>query len=95
DRFGQIEPKVLFSADGYFYSGKTLDSLATIGEVARQLPSLRQIVVIPYVSQSPRLEQLGPAHTYAAHWEACGRRGASLQFTPLPFDHPLYILFSS
>ncbi len=95
ERFGQIEPKVLFTADGYFYSGKTLDSLAPISEVARQLPGLRQIIVIPYVSQNPRLEQLGAAQIYATHWEAFGRRGAPLQFTPLPFDHPLYILFSS
>ncbi len=95
DRFGQIAPKVLFTADGYFYSGKTLDSLAPIGEVARQLPGLRRIVVIAYLSQSPRLEQLGPAHAYATHWAAFGLRGAPLHFTPLPFDHPLYILFSS
>ncbi|EQD39330.1 acetoacetyl-CoA synthase, partial [mine drainage metagenome] len=59
------------------------------------MPGLRRIVVIAYLSQSPRLEQLGPAHAYATHWAAFGQRGAPLQFTPLPFDHPLYILFSS
>ncbi|MBW4051191.1 MAG: acetoacetate--CoA ligase [Proteobacteria bacterium] len=95
DRFGQIAPKVLFTADGYFYAGKTLDSLAPMAEVAAKLPSLVRIVVIPYVEPQPRLERLGATATLAAHWQAFGEHGAPLRFAAMPFDHPLYILYSS
>ena len=95
DRFGQIAPKILFTADGYFYSGKRLDSLETIGTVAAQLPSVERIVVIPYLADRPPLERLGAAAARATHWQDFGTRGAPLRFAPLPFNHPLYILFSS
>ena len=95
DRFGQIAPKILLTADGYFYSGKRLDSLETIGTVAAQLPSVERIVVIPYLADRPPLERLGAAAARATHWLDFGTRGAPLRFTPLPFNHPLYILFSS
>ena len=95
DRFGQIAPKVLFTADGYFYTGKTLDSLGPIGEAAGQLPSVERLIVIPYVSAAPALERLGNAAARATLWEHFGTRGAPLRFTLLPFNHPLYILFSS
>ncbi|HVC31106.1 MAG TPA: acetoacetate--CoA ligase [Steroidobacteraceae bacterium] len=95
DRFGQIAPKVLFTADGYFYAGKTLDSLAQIAEVAVKLPSVELIVVIPYVEPEPRLERLGPDASRARHWRALGDRGAPLRFASMPFNHPLYVLYSS
>ncbi len=95
DRFGQIAPKALFTADGYFYAGKALDSLAQMGEVASQLPSVELIVVIPYVESEPRLERLGGAASRARHWRAIGEPGAPLRFAPMPFNHPLYILYSS
>ena len=95
DRFGQIAPKVLFTADGYFYAGKTLDSLATAAELAAQLPSVAQIVVIPYVNTEPQLGRLGAAAARATHWQEFGDRGAPLRFASLPFNHPLYILYSS
>ena len=95
DRFGQIAPKVLFTADGYFYAGKTLDSLAPMAEVASKLPSVERIVVIPYVESEPRLDRLGAAASRASHWQAFGERGAPLRFASVPFDHPLYILYSS
>ncbi len=95
DRFGQIEPKVLFTADGYFYSGKTLDSLTPIGTVAEKLPSVQRIVVIPYTAQQPQLGQLGPAAERATLWGDFGKRGAPLHFTAVPFNQPLYILYSS
>ncbi|HEY2037364.1 MAG TPA: acetoacetate--CoA ligase [Steroidobacteraceae bacterium] len=95
DRFGQIAPKVLFTADGYFYAGKTLDSLAQIAEVAAKLPSVELIVVIPYVETEPTLARLGQAAARARHWSAFGERGAPLHFTSVPFNHPLYILYSS
>ena len=95
DRFGQIEPKVLFTADGYFYSGKTLDSLTPIGTVAQKLPSVQRIVVIPYVAERPELGGLGAAASRAALWTDFGTPGAPLAFTPVPFNQPLYILYSS
>jgi acetoacetyl-CoA synthetase len=94
DRFGQIAPKVLFTADGYFYAGKTLDSLAPMAEVVGKLPSLERVVVVPYVTPQPELERLGAA-VRAVHWGACGERGATPRFESLPFNHPLYILYSS
>ncbi len=95
DRFGQIAPKVLFTADGYFYAGKTLDSLAQIAEVAAKLPSAELIVVIPYVEAEAALERLGTAAARARHWRTLGERGSTLNFAAVPFNHPLYILYSS
>ena len=95
ERFGQIAPKVLFTADGYFYSGKRLDSLQTLGTVAAQLPSLERIVVIPYLGERADLGRLGPCAVRASHWQDFGTRATTVRFTPLPFNHPLYILFSS
>ena len=95
DRFGQIAPKVLFTADGYFYAGKTLDSLAQMAEVATKLPSVELIVVIPYVETEPRLERLGTAASRARPWHALGERGAPLRFAAMPFNHALYVLYSS
>jgi acetoacetyl-CoA synthetase len=95
DRFGQIAPKVLFTADGYFYAGKTLDSLGSMAEVLTHLPSVKRVVVIPYVSLEPDLERLGAAASMGTLWDAFGTRGRPLHFEALPFNHPLYILYSS
>jgi acetoacetyl-CoA synthetase len=95
DRFGQIQPKVLFTADGYFYAGKTLDSLGPMAEVLGKLTHIERVVVIPYVAAKPELARLGPAAARAGHWAEFGARGAPLRFAPQPFNHPLYILYSS
>ena len=95
DRFGQIAPKVLFAADGYFYAGKTLDSLTPLGEMLKQLPSVEHLVVIPYTSAAPDFGKLGSAATKATLWDAFGTRGEKLQFTKVPFNHPQFILYSS
>jgi len=95
DRFGQIAPKVLVTADGYCYAGKVLDSLAVLAEVLEKLPSLERVIVVPYVSDAPRLERRGAAARRAIHWNAFGERDAPLEFASFPFDHPLYILYSS
>jgi acetoacetyl-CoA synthetase len=91
DRFGQIRPKVLFTADGYFYAGKTLDSRKAIAGVLAALDSVECVVVVPYVEAEPDLSEL-PGARYFADF---GRPGRSLAFERLPFDHPLYILYSS
>jgi acetoacetyl-CoA synthetase len=95
DRFGQIEPKVLFTADGYFYAGKTLDSLGLIAELTQKLPSVQQVVVVPYTTGDPALDRLHDAKRKAVRWHEFGSAGVALQFLQSPFDHPLYILYSS
>jgi acetoacetyl-CoA synthetase len=95
DRFGQIAPKVLLTADGYFYAGKRLDSLAAMAEVLAALPSIERVVVIPYLEREPQLAALGDASRRAVLWPQFGTAAAPLAFAPLPFNHPLYILYSS
>jgi acetoacetyl-CoA synthetase len=91
DRFGQVNPKVLFTGDGYFYAGKTIDSLAPIAGVLRALPSVRRVVLVPYVDSPGSGEPLPGAVPFAEY----GERGAPLRCERLPFDHPLYVLYSS
>jgi len=95
DRFGQIAPKVLITADGYCYGGKSLDSLAPMSEVIPQIPSIQRVIVVGYIAAEPNLERLGSAARIATRWSSFGERGAPLEFTPLPFNHPVYILYSS
>jgi acetoacetyl-CoA synthetase len=95
DRFGQIQPKVLFTADGYFYAGKKLDSLMPMAEVLRQLTGIERVVVVAYADERPELSRLGSAAVRATPWERFGAPGRALKFATLPFNHPLYILYSS
>jgi acetoacetyl-CoA synthetase len=90
DRFGQIAPKVLFTADGYCYGGKTLDSLERIAGILEQLPSVARVVVVPNVAARPDLSRLRDATRFDDFGAA-----APLQFERQPFAHPLYILYSS
>jgi acetoacetyl-CoA synthetase len=91
DRFAQIEPRVLFAVDGYSYSGKTFEKLSTIRELQRRLPSLEHTVLVPYVSPSEPQQPI-----QAKPWaEVTSDRGARLTFEPLPFEHPLWVLYSS
>jgi acetoacetyl-CoA synthetase len=91
DRFGQVAPRVLFTADGYFYNGKTIDSLAPVRGVLEQLPSVERVVVIPYVSESPDLAGLPGAVAF----DEFGRPGAAPGFRRVPFDTPLFVMYSS
>ena len=93
DRFGQIEPKVLILADGYFYNGKAFDCLDKALEVLRQLPSVKRVVVVPLTRESPSLAGLRNASLLAAY--LAPHRPGPIAFTRLPFDHPLYIMYSS
>ncbi len=93
DRFGQIDPKVLFTADGYFFKGKTFDSLEKVREFSRQLPTLEKIVVVPYTKERPGLEGLNNA-VYYGDFLGNGGEG-DIEFEQLPFDHPVYILYTS
>jgi acetoacetyl-CoA synthetase len=95
ERFGQIAPKVLFTADGYYYAGKVLDSLQPMTEVLAQLTAVELVVVIPYLGREPQLAPLGTAAARASRWQEFGTPGAAAEFRALPFNHPLYILYSS
>jgi acetoacetyl-CoA synthetase len=98
DRFGQIEPKVLLCADGYFYNGKTIDSLGRVAQFARELPTLARIVVCPYVAERPDARpDLGPlAGLPAVHLDDyVAAHGTAIDFVRVPFDSPLYVMFSS
>jgi acetoacetyl-CoA synthetase len=92
DRFGQISPAVLFTVDGYVYGGKRFDCLAKAADVARALPGLGQVVVIPAVG-SPAGDVSGAFISWAQWLESGG--GHASDWPLLPFNHPLYILYSS
>ena len=94
DRFGQIEPKVLFTADGYFYNGKTFDSLERVAGILAALPATETVVVVPYVNDRPEIGHV----PRAVCWDDFVQTGAGLApppFAQLPFSHPLYIMYSS
>ena len=93
DRSGQIEPKVLFCADGYRYAGREHDSLARIAEIADRLPTLRKVVVVPHLRAKPDIGGIAKA-VLLEEWLRRHQPGP-IQYVQLPFDHPLYILFTS
>ena len=97
DRFGQIEPKVLIAADGYFYNGKVIDNLSKLAGVVNKLPTLETVVVVPFMrrhtDQTPDVGDVDKAVLYADFTERFSP--AQIEFKRLPFNHPLYILFSS
>jgi acetoacetyl-CoA synthetase len=93
DRFGQIGPKVLFAVEGYHYNGKTHDTLPRIAEIARNLPTLARTVIVSYTREKPALSGIRNAVHLA---DFVGPyRGREIAFRRLPFNHPLYILYSS
>ncbi len=93
DRFGQIEPKVLFCADGYRYNGETHDCLERVRELVEKLPSLRKVVVVPNLAERPEIDDI-PKAVLLEEWLRRHTPG-DIEFAQLPFDHPVYILFSS
>src|SRR6185312_15308748 len=93
DRFAQIEPKVLFAVDGYRYGGRDHDRREIVAELQAAMPSLERTVVLPYLDPDADLGSLEGA----MRWEellAAGD-GAELRFERVPFDHPLWVLYSS
>ena len=91
DRFGQIEPRILFSADGYYYNGKQHDSLAKLAEIREGLPSVEKVVVAPLVVSQPMIGAVRDA----VLWHDFSINADNVEFVDLPFNHPLYILYSS
>ncbi|MGY8863820.1 MAG: acetoacetate--CoA ligase, partial [Pseudomonadales bacterium] len=97
DRFGQIEPRILFTTDGYYYNGKTLNSLERVAGIAAQLPSIEAIVVCDHVTQSADLSLLKEAvPNKAIHLKDFINTDAKeIDFVDCSFDDPLYIMYSS
>jgi len=93
DRFGQIKPKVLFTADGYLFKGKAFDSLSRVSQILDDLPSIEKVVVVPYTSTEPDISQVTKAVQYKDFKSP--DKGLEIQFEQLPSDHPLYIMFTS
>ena len=93
DRFGQTEPKVLFTADGYFYSGKKFDSLERVAGILKEIPSIKKVVVIPYVDREPDISQIPNSIHYQDF--LAKETGLEIQFAQLSPDHPLYIMYTS
>ena len=91
DRFGQIEPKVLFCADGYFYNGKTIDCLDSAAGISQKIESIIKIVIVPFTGNDMDASSIANVAT----WDDFLVKGSELQFESLPFDHPLYIMYSS
>ena len=92
DRFGQTRPKVLFTADGYFFKGKPLDSINKIAGIVKEIPSIEKIVVIPYVSKDPDISSLPNAVLFKDFKDPDATK---IEFEQMNFDDPLYIMYSS
>jgi len=93
DRFKQIEPKVLFAVDGYRYGGKDFNRLDLVKKIQDELPSLKETIIIPYLHENPDISQLEKAVLLNDVLE--NSKQVRLTFEPVPFDHPLWILYSS
>jgi acetoacetyl-CoA synthetase len=93
DRFGQIKPKVLFTANGYSFKGKKIDSLERISNILKQLPSIQKVVVVPYTDPEPDISLVPNAVRYEDFKSS--EDNLEIEFAQLPFDHPLYIMYSS
>jgi len=93
ERLGQVEPKVLFTANGYYYKGKKFDSLPNVTEIAKGIPTLKKVVVVSYTEDKPDLSQV----PYGVHYNdfLSEENNLEIQFEQLPFDHPVFVMFSS
>ncbi|MHA2390491.1 MAG: acetoacetate--CoA ligase [Promethearchaeota archaeon] len=94
DRFGQIEPKVLFTVDGYYYRDRVFEIIPNVKKLVEAIPSIEKIVVVTYVSEKKSDISSIPN---AVHWDEfiSKEENPQLDFEQLPFDHPVYIMFSS
>jgi acetoacetyl-CoA synthetase len=93
DRFGQVEPKVLFAPDGYYYGGKAVDMLDKVSEIVMRLPSVREAVVVPYLAASPNVDGVPRALTWPEF--TAPYKAGPVEYNLLPFEQPMLILYSS
>ena len=94
DRFGQIEPRILFSADGYLYGGRHFETLDKLKGIVAQIPSIERVILIPYLEREPRFDGI-PRTTLYDDFTAGAQQAGAIEFAQLPADHPLYIMYSS
>lgn len=97
DRFGQIEPKILFACDGYHYNGKVIDSLPRVTAIAEQIDSIEQVIVVPVLNRTTpgQLDVSGIPNGRLYLDVKVTENTPALEFAQLPFDFPLYIMYSS
>lgn len=93
DRFGQVKPKVLFTANGYYYNGKAFDSLSKVAEIIQEIPTIEQVVVVPYTE--PILDTGAIPRAVLFDDFLAKEDGLEIEFTQVPFNHPVYIMYSS
>jgi acetoacetyl-CoA synthetase len=93
DRFKQVEPKVLFVTDGYYYNGKTFDTLGKFKDIAAALPNLEKVVVLAFTQDNPDIGAIDNAVEFDAFISAFAPQ--EIVFRRFPFNHPLFILYSS
>ncbi len=93
DRFGQIKPKILFTANGYSYNGKIHSSLDKISGILKDLPDIEKVVVIPFTEERADISAIANAVHYADFLSKAD--GLEIEFEQTPFDHPVYIMYSS
>ncbi|MCP4608484.1 MAG: AMP-binding protein, partial [Planctomycetes bacterium] len=93
DRIGQIEPKVLFTVDGYYYKGKPFSSLSNAKEIAEGIPSLEKVVVVRYAESETGIDEI-PNSVYYDEFVS-KETGLEITFEQLPFSHPVVVMFSS
>ncbi|OQX38765.1 MAG: acetoacetate--CoA ligase [Oceanospirillales bacterium LUC14_002_19_P2] len=92
DRFGQINPKLLIAADGYFYNAKTIDTLERLKALEEAIPSLQNVIVIPFLNgKTDNITTAG----FMPYGTFIDNKADSIRFEPVAFNHPLYILYSS
>ena len=94
DRFGQIEPKVLITCAAYRYAGKTIDQTDKINGILQQLPTLRQLIIVPYAQPQAQVESYRTGADVTL-WDVFYESGGEPDFVAVPFNHPLYVLYSS
>jgi acetoacetyl-CoA synthetase len=94
DRFGQVKPKILFAADGYYYNGKAHDSLEKVRQIAEEIDSLEQVVIVEIIEKAPNIAAINGAELFS-DWQREQATTTDIVFEQLPFDHPLYIMYSS
>lgn len=92
DRFQQIEPKVLIAVDGYQYGGKPYDKLETVRELYDQLPTLSRVIVLPYLNKHADISRIPDSTLWA---DTMTEASAELHFEAVPFEHPIWVLYSS
>ncbi|MFT5698711.1 MAG: acetoacetyl-CoA synthetase [Desulforhopalus sp.] len=92
DRFGQTRPRILFTADGYYFKGKAIDCLGKISKIIKEIPSIEKTIVVPYTRETPDISNLPGAINYL---DFSSNNASKIEFSQLPFEHPLYIMYSS